>query len=311
MDYLYLFLGFVILLYSGDLLVKGGVALSSHFKISTLVVGVTVVSFGTSAPELFVSLDAALHGSPDIAIGNVVGSNIANIALVLGFTAILMPLPVRSNSIIFDWPFMMGASLLFYLFVLNQHLETYEGIIFVAILIGFMVWTIWKSRTENRGAAIEFRSAKYSMFVSFLLIVIASVGLYYGANLLVGSAKNIALNFGVSERVVGLTLVAFGTSVPELATSAVAAYKKEMDISVGNIIGSNIFNICGVLGVTSIIKNIFITQPIITFDLLIMLGVSFLLFLLILPVHNGKLHRWKGFLLLSVYVSYVYIVFAK
>ena len=311
MDYLYLFIGFVILLYSGDLLVKGGVALSSHFKISTLVVGVTVVSFGTSAPELFVSLDAALHGSPDIAIGNIIGSNIANITLVLGFTAILMPLPVRSNSIKFDWPFMMGASILFYLFILNQQLEYYEGMIFVILLIVFMVWTIWNSRRESRSLSTEFQSAKYSIFIAVLLIIIASVGLYFGANLLVDSAKNIALEFGVSERVVGLTLVAFGTSVPELATSAVAAYKKEMDISIGNIIGSNIFNILGVLGVTSILKNIFISQPIISFDILIMLGVSFLLFLLILPLHKGKLHRWKGFLLLSVYLIYIYIVFTK
>ncbi|MBL4560489.1 MAG: calcium/sodium antiporter [Labilibaculum sp.] len=311
MDYLYLFIGFVILLYSGDLLVKGGVALSSHFKISTLVVGVTVVSFGTSAPELFVSLDAALHGSPDIAIGNIIGSNIANITLVLGFTAILMPLPVRSNSIKFDWPFMMGASILFYLFILNQQLEYYEGIIFVILLIVFMVWTIWKSRKESRNLSAEFQSAKYSIIIAVLLIVAASVGLYFGANLLVDSAKNIALEFGVSERVVALTLVAFGTSVPELATSAVAAYKKEMDISIGNIIGSNIFNILGVLGVTSILKNIFISQPIISFDILIMLGVSFLLFLLILPLHKGKLHRWKGFLLLSVYLIYIYLVFTK
>ncbi|BAX80447.1 calcium/sodium antiporter [Labilibaculum antarcticum] len=311
MDYLYLFIGFVILLYSGDLLVKGGVAISSHFKVSTLVVGVTVVSFGTSAPELFVSLDAALHGSPDIAIGNVIGSNIANITLVLGFTAILMPLPVRSNSIKFDWPFMMGASILFYLFILNQQLEYYEGIIFVILLIVFMVWTIWKSRKESRGLSTEFKSAKHSIFSSVLLIIAASVGLYFGANLLVDSAKNIALDFGVSERVVGLTLVAFGTSVPELATSAVAAYKKEMDISIGNIIGSNIFNILGVLGVTSIIKNIFVSQPIISSDIFVMLGVSFLLFLLILPLHKGKLQRWKGFLLLSVYLIYIYSVFTK
>ncbi len=311
MDYLYLFIGFVILLYSGDLLVKGGVALSSHFKVSTLVVGVTVVSFGTSAPELFVSLDAALHGSPDIAIGNVIGSNIANIALVLGFTAILMPLPVRSNSIKFDWPFMMGASILFYLFILNQQLEYYEGIILVFLLIVFMVWTIWKSRKESRSITNDFKVAKYSISIAVFLILLASVGLYFGANMLVGSAKSIALDFGVSERVVGLTLVAFGTSVPELATSAVAAYKKEMDISIGNIIGSNIFNILGVLGVTSIIKNIFVSQPIISFDILIMLGVSFLLFLLILPLNKGKLHRWKGFVLLSVYLIYIYTVFTK
>jgi len=311
MDYLYLFLGFVILLYSGDLLVKGGVALSSHFKVSTLVVGVTVVSFGTSAPELFVSLDAALSGSPDIAIGNIVGSNISNIALVLGFTAILLPLPVRSNSIKFDWPFMMGASILFYVFVLNQYLETYEGIIFVILLIVFMVWTIWKSRKESRGLSTEFRAARYSIYVSIFLIITSSVGLYFGANLLVNSAKNIALDFGISERVVGLTLVAFGTSVPELATSAVAAWKKEMDISIGNIIGSNIFNVFGVLGVTSIIKKIFVSEPIISFDILIMLGVSLLLFLFILPLRKGKLHRWKGIILVLVYLIYVYLVFMK
>jgi len=311
MDYLYLFLGFIILLYSGDLLVKGGVALSSHFRISTLVVGVTVVSFGTSAPELFVSLDAALSGSPDISIGNVVGSNISNIALVLGFTAILLPLPVRSNSIKYDWPVMMGASLLFYVFILNHKLETYEGIIFIILLISFMVWTIWNSRRENRGLSEEFPEAKHSIPIAVLLLVASSVGLYFGANLLVDSAKNIAIEFGVSERVIGLTIVAFGTSVPELATSAVAAFKKEMDISIGNIIGSNIFNIFGVLGVTSIVKNIRITEAIISFDVLIMLAISVLLFLLILPLKKGKLHRWKGVLLLSSYFIYVYLVFMQ
>lgn len=311
MDYLYLFLGFIILLYSGDLLVKGGVALSSHFRISTLVVGVTVVSFGTSAPELFVSLDAALSGSPDISIGNVVGSNISNIALVLGFTAILLPLPVRSNSIKYDWPVMMGASLLFYVFILNHKLETYEGIIFIILLISFMVWTIWNSRRENRGLSEEFPEAKHSIPIAVLLLVASSVGLYFGANLLVDSAKNIAIEFGVSERVIGLTIVAFGTSVPELATSAVAAFKKEMDISIGNIIGSNIFNIFGVLGVTSIVKNIRITEAIISFDVLIMLAISVLLFLLILPLKKGKLQRWKGILLLSSYFIYVYLVFMK
>lgn len=206
---------------------------------------------------------------------------------------------------------MMGASLLFYGFVLDQYLEPFEGILFVILLIGFMVWTVLKSRKDSRGLATEFRPAKYNILTSLLLIVASSVGLYYGANLLVGSAKNIALNFGVSERVVGLTLVAFGTSVPELATSAIAAFKKEMDISIGNIIGSNIFNILGVLGVTSIIKRIFVSEPIISFDILIMLGVSLLLFLLILPLKKGKLHRWKGMLLVSVYIIYVYLVFMK
>jgi len=220
-------------------------------------------------------------------------------------------LPVRSNSIKYDWPVMMGASLLFYVFILNHKLETYEGIIFIILLISFMVWTIWNSRRENRGLSEEFPEAKHSIPIAVLLLVASSVGLYFGANLLVDSAKNIAIEFGVSERVIGLTIVAFGTSVPELATSAVAAFKKEMDISIGNIIGSNIFNIFGVLGVTSIVKNIRITEAIISFDVLIMLAISVLLFLLILPLKKGKLHRWKGILLLSSYFIYVYLVFMK
>jgi len=308
MDYLYLILGFVILLSSGDLLVKGGVALSSHFKISTLVVGVTVISFGTSAPELFVSLGAALSGSPDIAIGNVVGSNVSNIALVLGFTAILLPLPVKGNTLKFDWPVMMGASLLFFAFAQNNLIETWEGISFLILLIGFMVFTILKSRNNKEE---EFKKPNQSIPMAVGLIVLASIGLYFGADLLVGAAKNIALGYGVSERVIALTLVAFGTSVPELATSAIAALKKEMDISVGNIIGSNIFNIFGVLGVTSIVKNIFVSDAVLNFDLIWMLAISFLLFLLLLPLKTAKLHRWKGFVLIIVYALYVFFIFTK
>jgi len=308
MDYLYLILGFVILLSSGDLLVKGGVALSSHFKISTLVVGVTVISFGTSAPELFVSLGAALSGSPDIAIGNVVGSNVSNIALVLGFTAILLPLPVKGNTLKFDWPVMMGASLLFFAFAQNNLIETWEGISFLILLFGFMVFTILKSRNNKEE---EFKKPNQSIPMAVGLIVLASIGLYFGADLLVGAAKNIALGYGVSERVIALTLVAFGTSVPELATSAIAALKKEMDISVGNIIGSNIFNIFGVLGVTSIVKNIFVSDAVLNFDLIWMLAISFLLFLLLLPLKTAKLHRWKGFVLIIVYALYVFFIFTK
>lgn len=306
MDYLYLVIGFIILLSSGDLLVRGGVALSAHFKISTLVIGVTVISFGTSAPELFVSLGAAISGSPDIAIGNVVGSNISNIALVLGFTAILLPLPIKSDSIKFDWPVMMGGSLLFFIFAQNNIIGTWEGISFLVLLAAFMVFTIMKSRSDN---TVDFVKPQYSIFISVILIVLASIGLYFGADLLVNAAKSIALGYGVSERIVGLTLVAFGTSVPELATSAIAALKKEMDISVGNIIGSNIFNIFGVLGVTSIVKNIFVSDETLNVDLIWMLAISVLLFLLMLPLKKAKLHRWKGFILILTYATYVFFIF--
>jgi cation:H+ antiporter len=206
---------------------------------------------------------------------------------------------------------MMGASLLFYVFVLDGYLRFWEGVIFIALLICFMVWTIRKSRKEFSSFSEEVRPAKISIPKAVFLIVLASLGLYFGANMLVESAKSIALDFGVSERVIGLTLVAFGTSVPELATSAVAALKKEMDISVGNIIGSNIFNLLGVLGVTSTVHSIHVGDRMISFDILWMLAISFLLFLLILPLRKAKLHRWKGILLLMVYLSYVYLVFFR
>jgi cation:H+ antiporter len=165
-----------------------------------------------------------------------------------------------------------------------------------------------KSRNAKKE---EFKEPKHTIFISVVLIALASVGLYFGADLLVGAAKNIALDYGVSERVIGLTLVAFGTSVPELATSTIAALKKEMDISVGNIIGSNIFNIFGVLGVTSVVKNIFVSNDALNFDLIWMLAISFLLFLLMLPLKRAKLHRWKGLVLILVYSAYVFFIFNK
>jgi len=308
MDYLLLVVGFIILLLSGDFLVKGGVALAAYFRISTLVVGVTVVSFGTSAPELFVSLDAALSGSPDISIGNVIGSNISNIALVLGLTALLLPLPVRRNSIVFDWPMMMGASLLFFVFALNGKIQTVEGIIFLCLLALFMFLTIRRSR-KNIAEDDDIPKSKYSIGASLLMITLASFGLYFGANMLVDSAKTIAYDFGISERIVALTIVAFGTSVPELATSVIAAFKKQTDISVGNIVGSNIFNILGVLGVTSIVKTINVSADMISFDLICMLVISFLLFLLILPINNSVLRRWKGGVLLLSYCIYISLLF--
>ena len=203
---------------------------------------------------------------------------------------------------------MMGGSLLFFAFAQNNLIETWEGISFLVLLVSFMVFTILKSRNNVEE---EFKKPKQSILMAVGLIVLASIGLYFGADLLVGAAKNIALGYGVSERVIALTLVAFGTSVPELATSAIAALKKEMDISVGNIIGSNIFNILGVLGVTSIVKNIFVSDAVLNFDLIWMLAISFLLFLLLLPLKTAKLHRWKGFVLIIVYALYVFFIFTK
>ncbi len=308
MDYFYLILGFVVLLISGDLLVKSGVSLSSHFRVSTLVIGVTVISVGTSAPELVVSIGAALKGHPDIAVGNVIGSNISNIALVLGVTAIIINIPVNKISVRFDWPFMMFASLLFYLFVLTGSLTFIEGLIFVTLLLVFIFWSLRKSRVEMAQVEHIFEKARFPVWVSLVLLVISSGGLYFGATWLVEGAGSIAERFGVSERVISVTVIAFGTSVPELATSVLAAVKKQLDISIGNIIGSNIFNIFGILGVTSIIKTIPVSLEI-RYDIYWMFSISVLLLLFMLPYGQASLNRWKGIILLMTYITYILLVF--
>jgi len=294
---------------SGDFLVKGSVSLAGHFKVSKLVVGVVVVSFGTSAPELVVSLDAAIKGHPDIAIGNVVGSNIANIALVLGLTAIILPVRVKKKAIHFDWAVMMLISLLLYIFCLNLILQTYEGIIFLMILGAFIFRSIYKSRKENISSLEEPIPPKHKLIVSFALIAVAVTGLIYGAEFLVRGASNIALRFGVDERIISVSVIALGTSLPELATSIAAAVRKELDIFIGNIIGSNIFNILAILGLTSIFKNIDINPMILKFDIFWMLGISLLLFLFILPLRKGAVTRWKGLVFVSVYFLYIYLAF--
>lgn len=308
-QYLLLILGFVILLGSGSLLVRAGVSIANKLKISPLVSGITVVALGTSAPELFVSLGAALNGSPDIAIGNVVGSNISNIALVLGVTAIILPLPVIKNTVRFDWFVMFGASLLFLLFAFtDSQIVWWEGIIMISILVWYLSYSIYNSRKAKYEVDSETQY-NYSWFASVVLMVVASIGLYFGANLLVENAQTIARAMGVSERVIGVTIIALGTSLPELATSVIAAFKKELDISVGNILGSNIFNILGVLGITSLIKKISIDPSILSFDIHVMIFLAFSLLLLLLIPVRYVLQRWNGFILFVLYLTYVFWVF--
>lgn len=310
-QYLLLILGFVILLGSGSLLVRAGVSIANKLKISPLVSGITVVALGTSAPELFVSLGAALNGSPDIAIGNVVGSNISNIALVLGVTAIILPLPVIKNTVRFDWFVMFGASLLFLLFAFtDSQIIWWEGIILISILVWYLSYSIYNSRKAKYEVDSETQY-NYSWLTSIILMAVASVGLYFGADLLVENAQTIARAMGVSERVIGVTIIALGTSLPELATSVIAAFKKELDISVGNILGSNIFNILGVLGITSLIKKISIDPSILSFDIHVMIFLAFSLLLLLLIPVRYVLQRWNGLVLFILYLTYVFSVFIK
>jgi len=307
-SFLFLIAGFVLLFFSGDWLVKASVNLARHFKVSTLVIGITVVAFGTSAPELLVSLKAVFSDSSDISVGNVVGSNIANIALVLGLVAIIFPVKVKRNNIWIDWLVMLLASIGLLIASLNNTLSFIEGLIFLILLGIYLVLSIWKSRRDNKGQdkILEPDLSKWKAFGFFLM---ATVGLYFGADWLVKGAKDIAISFGISERVVGLSVVALGTSVPELATSLMAAIKKESDISIGNIIGSNIFNIWAVLGTTSVIKPLRVSDAMINVDYRWMIGVALLLILFLLPLSKGVISRWKGSILFSLYVVYIYILF--
>ena len=304
-----LILGLGVLVAGGEFLVRGAVGIAKKAHISSLVIGMTVISFGTSAPELFVSVGAALDGNPEIAIGNVVGSNIANIALVLGLTVLIFPIVVDRNSKIIDWPMMMGASILFFLFSLDNIIQLWEGIILFGILCTFTYLLIRNSRRKSKKelAALEesdeVSEVKDKVGWSIVFILLGFFALYFGSEWLIEGAKGIALAFGMDNSTIAITVVAFGTSVPELVTSAVAAFKKETDISVGNLVGSNIFNIMAVVGVTAIVKPIEVEQSVITYDYIWMLAIALLLLPLMLI--GKKIGRFKGFLLFGAYVVYI------
>lgn len=309
--YLYLTAGLLILIAGGEFLVRGGVSLAGHLKISTMVVGVTVVSFGTSAPELVVSLDAAISGHPDISLGNVIGSNISNIGLVLAITVLITPFFVKTRGVVKDWLIMAGVTILFMIFLsTGRVLSRTEGVIMFLLLISFVWQSLHQSRRSMKDKQEESPEPRYSLTVAILIIIGASASLVLGADLLVKGASGIAISYGVSERAISVSVIALGTSLPELATSVIAAARKQNEISLGNIIGSNIFNLLAILGLTSSIKSVEVLDAgTLATDIWWMLGISLLLFLLILPIKGSKLTRVKGIILLSVYLGYIYMVF--
>ncbi len=311
MEYLLLVAGFIVLFYSGNYLIKGSISLAHRYKVSTLVMGVTVVSFGTSAPELFVSVIAAAQGHPSITVGNIIGSNIANIALVLALTSVIFPIPVKANTIRIDWPVMMVTSIIFYIFILNGYLRLWQGVLFLVFLISYVFLSLFFSKRDSPLTGEKRMQVHYSLALTLIIIGLSTAGLALGSYLLVNNASLIAVNLGISERVISISAIAFGTSVPELATSMIAAFKKEMDISIGNIIGSNIFNLLGVLGISSIITPLQINEMILKVDILWMLGISMLLLLFILPMKKAKLTRIKGSVLFITYCVYIYLLFIK
>ena len=302
--FLLLFLGLAILIFSGDFLVRGAVGIASKFNVSTLVIGMTIVAFGTSAPELIVSLKAAIKNHPEIAVGNVIGSNIANLGLVLGATVLIKPLLIQRATVRLDWPAMMFISLLLWGFTQDYELSFFEGLILFLFLAGYSVFMVKKSSGDVD--EIDEDDIKKPIYLHILFAVGGSIGLAYGADLLLENAVEIARYFNVSEYVIGTTIIAFGTSVPELITSVVAALKNQSDISIGNLIGSNMFNIGSVLGITSMVKNIPFSETVVSQDMYWMLGVSFIILPLMLI--GNKMPRWTGVILLFAYALYITFV---
>lgn len=268
----------------------------------------TVVSFATSAPELIVSIKAALDGSPDLAFGNVVGSNIANLGLVLAITVIMGSIEVRKSFYTTDWPVMVAASLLFFGFIFHDGiLQRYEGIIMVVFLFLFLVYLLRFQKTAVVDELPE-DDKPLPLYTTLLFLGIGGAALWGGSELLISGAKNMATAFGVSERVIAVTLVSVGTSIPELAASIVAVLKKEKAISLGNLIGSNIFNLLAVLGITSIIMPISVVdERLLSNDIFWMLGFAFIILPLVFLPKGLRLGWRDGLILLASYAAFVYL----
>ena len=310
MNLLFIFFGFLLLVVGGEFVVRSSVAISFKFNISRFVIGMTVVAFATSLPELIVSINAALNDSPAIAINNVIGSNIANIALVLSIISILSFLKVGNNFYKRDWPIMFGFSILLIVFcITDQVLNQFEGVILVISLFFFIYYSLKKSNNELIADDVDDKLVFTTNTKIIIWLFISTVSLYFGAEFLVNGAVNFAKQINISEAVISVSIVAIGTSIPELAASLIAIAKKEKGISVGNLIGSNIFNIGSVLGITAIIKPIQIAQEIIERDIIWMLFFTLLLlFMAILPKRDN-LGKSKGFIMLLLYFTFITLAF--
>jgi len=316
--------GLILLIVGGELLVRGASKLAISTGISPLVVGLTVVAFGTSSPELAVSLQAAAAGEVDIALGNVVGSNIFNVLLILGLSALITPLVVDGQIIRQEVPIMIGASLLLFAVSLDGGISRGEGAVFVILLAGYTTFLIWQSRRQTQALQSEYAGERHiadslahrtawddKLTVQLLLIAAGLVLLVLGSGWLIEAATTIAKALGVSELVIGLTIVAAGTSLPEVAASVTAALKGQRDIAVGNVIGSNIFNILCVLGISSLVAPtaLAVAPSLLRFDMLVMIAVA----IACLPIFfTGRtIARWEGAVFLGYYVAYTaYLILA-
>lgn len=311
-----LIVGLVLLFFGGEWLVTGAARLARSLGISPLIIGLTVVAMGTSMPELLVSLSAILRDSSDISVGNVVGSNIANIGLILGISGLIYPISIHASVLRRELPIMLVVAVAAYITFLDGEVSRLDGALLVIGLIAFILFMIYASRTEQRQRALAESTALPEDDISLseiqrgreiLRLLLGIALLIIGAQLTVDNAVQFAESIGISERIIGITLIAVGTSLPELVTSATAAFRKESDIAIGNVVGSNIFNIVAILGITALVKPIGVTAHLINIDALVMLGFSFLL----IPfVANRSLGRGEGAFFLLAYLSFLIYTFA-
>ena len=315
MSILFILIGLALLVVGGEFLVRSSVAISFRLNLSRMVIGLTVVSFSTSAPELLVSLQAALAGFSDISLGNVIGSNIANIGLVLGITAIISPLMIDRDFYKFNWPVMMIFSLALLVFLSSEKiLSRAEGLFLVTGIVFYLIVLIRRARNKPgmESDEVDPTLQRTSTFKMVLWLVIGGAALYGGSELLVSGAVDLATAMGVSERVISVTMIAIGTSVPELAASVIAALKQEKALSLGNLIGSNIFNIASVLGITALIQPIGVkSDAILSSDIYWMLGIAFVLIPLAFIPKKLIIGRLKGFLLFGAYLVFISMAFLE
>ena len=299
------------LVIGGEFIVRASVALSLRFNISKFVIGMTVVSFATSLPELIVSINAALNNSPSIAINNVVGSNIANIGLVLALIALLSNISVNEKSFRRDWSWMFFLSIMLWLFIITDNeLNGFEGFLLITFLVSFVYNVLKKSDSIELLNDVDDKLKLTSNFKILIWLFISSLTLYFGAEFLVDGAVKFANQINISEAVISVSIVAIGTSIPELAASLVAIAKNEKGISVGNLIGSNIFNIGSVLGITAIIKDIPIAEEIIERDIIWMMVFTVLIMLLAVLPEKNKISKYKGLIMLLGYFVFIFLAFA-
>lgn len=301
---LILLVGVTFLVFGANFLVDGASVIAKKFNIPNIVIGLTIVAFGTSAPELVVNVISAMNGKSAITLGNVIGSNIINVLIILGITALIYPLTVARNTVKYEIPIALFASILTYILSKNGVLSKFDGLILLGCFILFLLYNTYLTVTNNEESELEVKN--YTLPIAIVITILGFVLLVFGGKFIVDSAVELARNFGISERIISITVVSLGTSLPELATSVIAAFKKNTDIAIGNVVGSNIFNTFLILGVSATISPIDISSGAFI-DLILNIVASLLLFIFVLRKY--RLNRIHGLLFLTVYSAYLYSLF--